>query len=96
MKTKKQTAPDAEIGLNFEQAIARLEKLVAEMESSELSLEDVLKRYEEGSRLVRFCGRKLEEAERKIELLSRKNDGSTEVTPFEPEPETETDSGKLL
>jgi exodeoxyribonuclease VII small subunit len=82
--------------LNFEQAIARLEKLVAEMESSELSLEDVLKRYEEGSRLVRFCGRKLEEAERKIELLSRKNDGSTEVTPFEPEPETETDSGKLL
>jgi exodeoxyribonuclease VII small subunit len=83
--------------VSFEQAIQRLEKIVAEMEAAELPLEDVLKRYEEGSRLVQFCSQKLEEAEKKIELLTKKADGSVELKPFVDEPETEDDKeGKLL
>ena len=93
MKTKKITAPELESGLSFEQAIQRLEKIVADMEAAELPLEDVLKKYEEGTRLVRFCAQKLEQAEKKIELLTRKNDGTPELKPFEPEQE---DAGKLL
>lgn len=94
MRTKKTTAPGLESGLSFEQAIQRLEQVVAEMEAADLPLEDVLKHYEEGTRLARFCGQKLDEAGKKIELLARKNDGSPELRPFEPEPET--DDGKLL
>ncbi|NQU10997.1 exodeoxyribonuclease VII small subunit [bacterium] len=69
-------------GLSFEQAIHRLEQIVAEMESAELPLEDVLHKYEEGTRLVRMCGQKLEEAEKKIELLTKKADGTVALEPF--------------
>jgi exodeoxyribonuclease VII small subunit len=79
-------------GLTFEQAIQRLEKIVADMEGAELPLDDVLKKYEEGTRLVRFCNLKLEEAEKKIELLTKKADGRIALEPFEPEPkESEKD-----
>src|SRR5438128_1034751 len=84
-------------GLSFEQAIQRLERIVADMESAELPLEDVLKKYEEGTRLVRFCSQKLEEAEKKIEILTKKADGSVALKPFDvkatnqTEEESETD-----
>ena len=65
-----------------------MEQIVADMEGAELPLEDVLKKYEEGTRLVRFCSQKLNEAEKKIELLSKKADGSVELKPFEAEDET--------
>ena len=70
--------------LSFEQAIQRLEIIVADMEGVELPLEDVLKRYEEGTKLVRFCAAKLDEAEKKIEILQKKVDGSVKLEPFEP------------
>ena len=73
---------------SFEEAIQRLEKIVADMERAELPLEDVLKKYEEGTRLVRFCSQKLEEAEKKIELLTKKADGSATLKPFTGEEET--------
>ena len=85
-------------GPSFEQAIQRLEKIVADMEAAELPLEDVLKKYEEGTRLVRFCSQKLDEAEKKIELLTKKADGSAKLEPFEPkggDDEEETEA-KLL
>ena len=89
-------------GLTFEQAIERLEKIVADMEAAELPLEDVLKKYEEGTRLVRFCNQKLEEAEKKIEILTRKADGTVVTEPFQAEPgeregdKSEDDGGRLL
>ena len=57
MKSRKKGAEPvlSKNGLTFEQAIQRLEKIVADMEGAELPLEDVLKKYEEGTRLVRFC-----------------------------------------
>ena len=85
-------------GPSFEQAIQRLEKIVADMEAAELPLEDVLNKYEEGTRLVRFCSQKLDEAEKKIELLTKKADGSAKLEPFEPkvgDDEEETEA-KLL
>ena len=85
MKPKKKSATPVldKDGLTFEQAIERLEKIVADMEAAELPLEDVLKKYEEGTRLVRFCNQKLEEAEKKIEVLTKKADGTVAVQPFE-------------
>ena len=71
-------------GLKFEQALQRLEKIVADMESAELPLDDVVSKFEEGTRLVRFCAQKLEEAEKKIETLARKKDGTVTTEPFEP------------
>lgn len=88
MKTGKKT------DLSFEQAVERLEKIVADMENAELPLDDVLKKYEEGTKLVQFCSQKLDEAEKKIEILQKKSDGSLKAEPFEPE-EEETEA-KLL
>ena len=102
MKIKKKTTEPvlSKNGLTFEQAIQRLEKIVADMENAEFPLEDVLKKYEEGSRLVRFCSQKLEEAEKKIELLVKKTDGSVAFEPFETgqkqSDDAEEESGKLL
>jgi exodeoxyribonuclease VII small subunit len=78
---------------SFEAAVERLEKIVADMENAELPLEDVLKHYEEGTRLVRYCAAKLDEAEKKIELLQKKADGTVELQPFNPA-ESETDDDK--
>ena len=83
--------------LKFEQALGRLEKIVAEMESAELPLDEVVSRFEEGTRLMRFCAQKLEEAEKNIELLARKKDGTVTTEAFEPKagPAGEKD-GKLF
>jgi exodeoxyribonuclease VII small subunit len=81
--------------ISFEQAIQRLEKIVAEMEAAELPLEDVLAKYEEGTKLTRFCAQKLDEAEKKIEILMKKKDGTVELQPFTDETEADKE-GKLL
>jgi len=107
MKSKRKAAEPVlnRNGLTFEQAIQRLEKIVADMEAAELPLEDVLKKYEEGTYLVRFCNLKLEEAEKKIELLTKKSDGTIALEPFEPKtadsetdesPESDDREAKLL
>jgi exodeoxyribonuclease VII small subunit len=100
MKASKKIASPtpAATGPSFEQAIQRLEKIVADMESAELPLEDVLKKYQEGTRLVRFCSQKLDEAEKKIELLTKKADGSAKLTPFDAPADNDEDEkeAKLL
>jgi exodeoxyribonuclease VII small subunit len=60
---------------DFEEALARLEAIVKELEKGELSLESSLAQYEQGVRLARFCGGKLEEAEKRIELLQVSESG---------------------
>jgi len=77
-------------GLKFEQALERLEKIVADMESAELPLDKVVSKFEEGTRLVRFCAQKLEEAEKKIEILAKKKDGTVTTEAFEPAPGAES------
>jgi exodeoxyribonuclease VII small subunit len=77
-------ADEAEAGLSFEKALERLEKIVSEMESGSMSLEDMIARFEEGQGLIKFCSRKLNEVERKIEILVKKGDEIV-TEPFEEE-----------
>jgi len=77
--------------LNFENAMDRLEKIVDQMESGELSLEDLIVRYEEGMNLVKVCQERLATAEQKIEIIARNHAGKTEVKAFEPAAETKND-----
>ncbi len=60
---------------DFEDALKRLEEIVKELEKGELSLESSLARYEQGIRLARFCSEKLEQAEKRIELLQVSESG---------------------
>lgn len=64
-----------EDNVQFEKALERLEKIVTALESGELSLDEALKRYEEGVQLSRTCAKKLNEAEKKIEMLTRSLNG---------------------
>jgi exodeoxyribonuclease VII small subunit len=58
----------------FEEALGRLEELVKKMEAGDMTLEQSLKAFEEGTRLARFCAKKLDEAERRVDLLLRQGD----------------------
>ncbi len=69
----------------FEKALEDLEKIVEAMESGELTLDQALKKYEEGVGLVRACQSKLTEAEKKIEVLTKTLDGSLKKEAFDPE-----------
>ena len=72
----------AEKTIDFEKSLERLETIVDEMEGGELALEEMIKHFEEGSKLVTLCSKKLTEVEQKIEKLVKKGDGlGTE--PFE-------------
>jgi exodeoxyribonuclease VII small subunit len=68
----------------FEIALERLEQIVGEMEGDKLVLEDLLARYEEGTRLVKVCQQRLDSAERRIELIARGASGEAELTEFDP------------
>jgi exodeoxyribonuclease VII small subunit len=60
----------------FEISLKKLEDAVARLESGELSLDDSLKAFEEGIKHAAICSRKLNEAEKRVELLLRQRDGS--------------------
>jgi exodeoxyribonuclease VII small subunit len=68
--------------LKFEDCLARLEQIVATLETGNLSLEDSLKVFEEGTALARHCARYLDEAERRIEMLAKDDSGATTTKPF--------------
>ena len=70
----------------FEEALAKLEEIVRKMEQGELTLDESLTSFEEGIRLARLCAGKLDEAERRIEILL-KREGNLAVKPFNLEPE---------
>lgn len=62
-------------GKKFEAALEELEKVVEQLESGDLSLEDSLATFETGVGLVKYCNEKLTEVEKKVELLVRDKDG---------------------
>jgi exodeoxyribonuclease VII small subunit len=66
----------------FEEALQKLEAIVAKMEEGDLPLEEALKAFEEGVKLAKFCTGKLDEAERKVEKLIRDQGGRIQTTPF--------------
>jgi len=66
----------------FENALEKLEDIVRKMESSDMPLDEALRSFEEGIKNIRFCAAKLEEAERRVEMLLGKED-SLQVKRFE-------------
>jgi exodeoxyribonuclease VII small subunit len=76
--------PSKEPDQSFETAIDRLEQIVEEMESDRLPLEQLLARYEEGTRLVKVCQEKLDDAERRIEIITRNAGGKPQISEFDP------------
>ncbi len=72
---------------SFEAALKELEGIVKRLESGEAKLEESLGLFERGIKLSRFCSQKLEEAERKIELLVKDARGDYSGVPFEQDDE---------
>jgi exodeoxyribonuclease VII small subunit len=60
----------------FETALKKLEEVVRKLEGGELSLDDSIRAFEEGVKYAGFCAKKLDEAEKKVELLLKQKDGS--------------------
>ncbi len=71
--------------LTFEEAISRLQQLVAKMESGNLPLENMISDYETGSRLLNLCRARLGAMERKIKILSKDDGQSGEWQDFTPD-----------
>lgn len=66
----------------FEKAMDRLDEIVRELETGELSLEKAMKKFEEGIALSRYCSERLDETERRIVRLMEGADGDIETRPF--------------
>ncbi len=66
----------------FEEALLKLEEIVRKLEAGDLTLEESIKAFEEGIKLCGICGRKLDEAERRVEVLLKTEQGLT-TKPFE-------------
>ena len=71
----KSSIVDKQAAMRFEDAFARLESLVGEMERGELPLEQMLDRFEEGVRLVRHCNEFLSQAQLRVERYVEQKDG---------------------
>ncbi|UJF31250.1 exodeoxyribonuclease VII small subunit [Paenibacillus hexagrammi] len=73
----------SETEVSFEQAMEQLERIVGQLESGDVPLEKAIELYQEGVRLSHLCGLKLEQVEKKIEMLV---EGSAGVVrkPFQP------------
>ncbi|NIA12689.1 MAG: exodeoxyribonuclease VII small subunit [Nitrospiraceae bacterium] len=92
----------------FENDLEKLERVVEALETGGLSLDDALKRFEEGIKLARRCEKALAAAEKKIEMLTKDAKGNIVAEPFggedegndapvsEPESADDDDEGDLL
>jgi exodeoxyribonuclease VII small subunit len=70
----------AAVAPTFEQAMDRLEQIVGQMENAKLPLDDLIRCYEEGTRLVKVCNERLLAAEQRIELITRDAAGEVQLT----------------
>jgi exodeoxyribonuclease VII small subunit len=69
--------------VKYEEALKRLEKLVAELDKSDIDLETRLKKFEEGTKLARVLLKKLDQAKKKVELLVKSEAGQSTLVPFD-------------
>jgi len=70
---------------NFEDAMARLEAIVAELEGEDGGLERQFALFQEGMELARFCERKLSEVEKSVEIVLKESTEEWKTAPFEPD-----------
>lgn len=69
------TTTEQKTELSFEEAFARLEQILERMNSGSIGLDESLKLYEEADKLINACGKRLNDAERKIETLIKNRNG---------------------
>lgn len=74
--------------MKFEDAMIELESKVKKLESGSLTLDESIAAFEEAVKLIRVCNKQLENAERRVRMLTEGNDGSVTDVPFEIENET--------
>jgi len=67
----------------FEASLKKLEEIVKRLETGSLTLEDSLKAFEEGVKHAAFCSGRLDDAERRVEILLKQKDGSLKREPFD-------------
>lgn len=77
------TPKDSDIAMTFEQAMESLESIVAKLESGDVPLETAIELFQEGMALSKLCGQKLEQVERRIEMLVESEAG-LQRKPFAP------------
>jgi exodeoxyribonuclease VII small subunit len=75
--------------IKFEEAMKKLEEIVQKLEDGNLPLEKSLELFEEGMKLSVFCSKRLEEAQTKIEVLTKTAEGKIELKPMKKEEETD-------
>lgn len=73
----------------YEDALKELESIVQRLEQADIPLEDSLKLFEKGVKLSRFCAKKLDEAEKKVEILMKDKEGILKPQPFDVKEEEE-------
>ena len=71
----------------FEEAMARLEQIVAEIDSEDLGLERQFELFKEGMGLARFCDAKLTEVQKSVEIVLKESGEDWKTAPFEEEDE---------
>ena len=71
--------------VKFEDALKKLEKIVEDLEKGSLSLDEALKKYQEGIELASVCAQRLDNAKKKIDLLVKKRKGDFELKPLDEE-----------
>jgi exodeoxyribonuclease VII small subunit len=69
--------------MKFEEALKRLEKIVEDLEKGDLSLDEALKKYQEGIELSRLCSQRLDSVKKKIDILSKNKKGEFELKPWD-------------
>ena len=71
--------------MNFEQSLKRLDEIVKSLEKGDVSLSDSMSLFEEGTALIKNCGKMLDEAEQKVVKLRKGEDGAPVELPFDEE-----------
>jgi len=69
----------------FESSMKRLEAIVRDLESGDLTLDEAMKKFQEGVKLVRLCSQRLDETEKKVSILLKDEDGKIRSEPFSPD-----------
>ena len=70
--------------INFEEAMAKLEGEVKKLDSGSMTLDESIAAFEEAVKLVRICNERLEDAERRVRILTEAANGSITDLPFDP------------
>ena len=68
--------------MKFEEALKKLEKIVEDLENGDLSLDEALKKYQEGIEISRQCSSRLEATKKKIDMLTKNKKGEFELKPI--------------